>query len=59
LSHLATFDHLRKQNRSQSLLAALVTVLISGAKNNNSPCKKREGLAEKRLKIPLVRRREP
>jgi hypothetical protein len=30
--------------------------LISGAKNKNSPCKKREGLAEKRRKIPLVRR---
>jgi hypothetical protein len=37
-------------------VAALAAGLISGAKNKNSPCKKREGLAEKRRKIPLVRR---
>jgi hypothetical protein len=40
-------------------LAALAAMLLSGVKNKNSPCKKRESLAEKRLKIPHVRRRDP
>jgi hypothetical protein len=31
-------------------------MLISGVKNKNSPYMKREGLAEKRRKIPVVRR---